>query len=101
MGLTVETAANGQIAVDYLKEHSVDCILMDCQMPVMDGYDATKEIRLLEAGTAKRTPIIAMTANAMEGDKEKCFAAGMDDYLSKPVRRDDLERRLRHWLRSL
>ena len=74
-------------------------ILMDCQMPEMDGYEATAQIRQYEASTDKDpTPIIAFTANAMRHDQEKCFDAGMDDFLPKPVSRDDLEEKLKKWL---
>ena len=87
-GLSVEVVGNGQLALDKLKEaprEEFDIIFMDCHMPVLDGYYATKAIRTNEAGSHwKDIPIIAMTANAMKGDKEKCFEAGMDDYTSKP-----------------
>jgi CheY-like chemotaxis protein len=76
-----------------------DLVLMDCQLPGLDGFGATTAVREHERthGTGP-VPIIAMTANAMEGDRERCLAAGMDDYMSKPVRIDALERTLRKWL---
>jgi len=69
---------------------------MDCQMPVMDGYEATRQIRKIDKNS--RTPIIAITANAMDGDKERCIQAGMNDYLSKPFKLDDLHEALSRWV---
>ena len=86
-------AVNGQEALEAVKNKDYDLILMDCHMPVMDGYQSTMAIRRLK-GSKKDTPIIAMTANAMEGDQEKCRAAGMDDYLSKPIDYDKMLRLL-------
>lgn len=90
-GHSVETAENGQEAVSKASAGRYDTILMDCQMPVMDGFDATRRIREME-GSSRHTWIIALTANAMKGDRETCIAAGMDDYLSKPFQPDELRR---------
>jgi len=90
LGFIVEIATNGLEAVEKFKAYQVDLILIDCQMPVMDGFEATRLIRELELGSHKRIPIIAMTANAMKGDREKCFDAGMDAHITKPVTQEDL-----------
>ncbi len=100
-GLTFSVAENGKEAVDALAGRAFDAVLMDCQMPVMDGYTATRALRQREAETGgARVPVIAMTANAMAGDREKCLGAGMDDYLTKPLNRALLEQTLRKWLRA-
>jgi two-component system, sensor histidine kinase and response regulator len=90
LGLEVEVVNNGREAVDAWKQHKFDLILMDGQMPDLDGYAATREIRDLEYGTDKHIPIVALTAHAMKGDDAKCFDAGMDDYLTKPINREQL-----------
>ena len=89
VGLTVEVARNGRQAVDAFQDDRFDLILMDCQMPVLDGFDATREIRGLE-GPGRRVPIVALTAGAFAGDRERCLAANMDDHLAKPIRVKDL-----------
>jgi CheY-like chemotaxis protein len=96
-GFEVEIAENGQEAVDKLRELQIDMVFMDCHMPVMDGYEATAEIRRLEAAVGRHTPIIAMTAAAMQTDRDRCLAAGMDDYLSKPVLADELRLVIEEW----
>ncbi|WP_386069694.1 ATP-binding protein [Tahibacter sp. UC22_41] len=99
LGLSLETAENGKEALEKLDAGSFDLVLMDCQMPIMDGYTATRIRRTREAEQRlARIPIIAMTANAMAGDREKCLGAGMDEYLSKPMNRGLLETTLRKWL---
>jgi CheY-like chemotaxis protein len=86
VGLKVSTAENGLVAVEAMKNTSFDIVLMDIQMPEMDGYQAAREMRKLGV----KTPILAMTAHALSGEKEKCVAAGMNDYLTKPIKRDIL-----------
>jgi PAS domain S-box-containing protein len=100
LGFQVEAVADGRQAVEAY-QRSPDAyalILMDCQMPVMDGFGATREIRDCEAGRGRHIPIVAMTANAMAGDRELCLQAGMDDYMTKPVQRQTLLAMLERWL---
>lgn len=96
-GHRVDVVAHGADAVDAVRKVRYDAVLMDCQMPVMDGYDATRAIRALK-GEAARLPIIALTAGAMVGDADRCFAAGMDDYIPKPIQADELRNVLARWL---
>lgn len=90
LGCTVDIAENGGEALEMVQDRQYELIFMDIQMPDMDGYDCTREIRKLEKGD-QRIPIVALTANALQGDREKCLAAGMDEYISKPFRLVDLE----------
>jgi signal transduction histidine kinase/ligand-binding sensor domain-containing protein/CheY-like chemotaxis protein len=96
-GCVVEIANNGSEAVRMAAQGGYSAIFMDCQMPDMDGYEATRLVRGLER-TGRRVPIVAMTANAMAGDKEACLACGMDDYLTKPLRVDEVQRVLQTWI---
>ena len=89
-GHRVEVVVNGKLALERLVKESFDLVLMDVQMPEMDGLTATSQLRKLEESTKRHIPVIAMTANAMKGDREKCLEAGMDHYISKPIRFDDL-----------
>ncbi|WP_054899905.1 ATP-binding protein [Pseudomonas sp. NBRC 111131] len=96
LGLEVSVAHDGAQAVEQVSQQHFAAILMDCRLPQVDGYEATRRIRRLPNGG--QLPIIALTANALQGDRERCMAAGMDDYLSKPFRRTDLQRVLQRWL---
>ncbi|MBH0203915.1 MAG: response regulator [Nitrospira sp.] len=98
-GCHVDLAENGRQAAEATSKQRYDLVLMDCQMPVLDGFAATAAIRQREAsvGTGQHIPIIALTANAMEGDRERCLAAGMDDYLSKPFSQEDLRTIMKRW----
>ncbi|MES2116945.1 MAG: EAL domain-containing protein [Pseudomonadota bacterium] len=97
-GCVCEFAANGREAVQAAERGQYDLILMDCSMPEMDGYEATAHIRLAEEALGRRTPLVAMTANTQRGDAEKCLAAGMDDYLAKPITLIELRHKLEKWL---
>lgn len=97
-GYSVMIASNGEEALFQLLLTDYDLILMDCQMPVMDGFEATKAIRQMSVAEKNKTPIVAITANAMKGDEEKCLRAGMNDYLSKPIQNEILLRKVQKWM---
>ncbi|MGN7612318.1 response regulator [Magnetococcales bacterium HHB-1] len=98
LGYAVHAVSNGKKAVEAVQQFPYALILMDCQMPVMDGFEATHAIRRLDCIQSRHIPIIAMTANAMKGDKERCLKEGMDDYLSKPVNPKHLQKKLEYWI---
>jgi CheY-like chemotaxis protein len=97
-GCDVATATNGREALESYAQGDYRVIFMDCQMPEMDGFEAALEIRRREAGSGRRVPIIALTASAIEGDREQCLAAGMDDYLPKPFSAEQIRSALANWL---
>jgi signal transduction histidine kinase/DNA-binding response OmpR family regulator len=101
LGCAVRAVTNGQEAIECIERETFDLVLMDCQMPTMDGFAATQRIRDRESqsGVASRLPIVALTAHARRTDRQQCLDAGMDDYLSKPFRREDLQRIIEHWAR--
>jgi CheY-like chemotaxis protein len=98
-GCCADAVANGREAVDTFARLPYDLVFMDCQMPEMDGYEATRAIRAAERehASGRRVPIVALTANALQGDREHCLAAGMDDYLAKPITKDAFVISLRRW----
>ena len=97
LGYRVDCVADGKEALDALRHLPYDLVLMDCQMPRMDGFEATRELRKQDEAYG-RIPVIAITAKAIKGDREKCLDAGMNDYLSKPVEVDQLAAMLENWL---
>jgi len=96
LGYQVDLAGDGAVALEMVQNKQYSAILMDMHMPVMDGILATQAIRQLATAVAT-VPIIALTANAIDSDRERCMAAGMDDYLTKPIDRAALDKTLRHW----
>jgi signal transduction histidine kinase/CheY-like chemotaxis protein/ligand-binding sensor domain-containing protein len=98
LGCRADVVANGIEALEAITRIKYDLILMDCQMPEMDGYEATREIRKRELKTGKHIPIIAMTANAMQGESEHCIEVGMDGYISKPVKQSELSETIKKWI---
>jgi CheY-like chemotaxis protein len=101
LGCHGEAVENGRAAVDAVLRERFDLVLMDVQMPEMDGLEATAEIRRREGGNGPRVPIVALTAHAMGGHRDRCLASGMDDYLTKPVKLDELRQALDRWRAAL
>jgi CheY-like chemotaxis protein len=98
-GLTVAIAENGQEALDQLQKQTFDLILMDCEMPIMDGYEASRKIRSMQSRD-ERTPIVALTADAFDENRKKCKEAGMDGFLSKPIMQNVLLDVAQQWIKS-
>jgi CheY-like chemotaxis protein/HPt (histidine-containing phosphotransfer) domain-containing protein len=98
LGLSAQVVANGIQALEAVRTRDYPVVLMDCHMPEMDGFEATRAIRRMEMSTGKHTPIIAVTALAMAGDRERCIEAGMDDYISKPIDKERLKNKLNQWM---
>jgi len=98
LGCSIEIAENGRNGIECMAAGGFDIVLMDCQMPEMDGFEATRVWRAREGEGAKRLTIVAVTANALKGDRERCLAVGMDDYLSKPFTRAQLVSTLARWV---
>jgi CheY-like chemotaxis protein len=95
LGCVADVAVNGREGVDRMAARAFDLVFMDCQMPEMDGFEATREVRRREQDSGGRVRIVAMTANALEGDRERCLACGMDDYVAKPIKLENLVDQLR------
>jgi CheY-like chemotaxis protein len=100
LGLEAHVVNNGAEAVQAVSERDYPVVLMDCHMPEMDGFEATRAIRRMELVTGKHTPIIAVTALAMAGDRERCIEAGMDDYIPKPIDKERLKNKLNQWMKQ-
>jgi CheY-like chemotaxis protein len=100
MGVQADVVVNGREVLKAIQAVPYDLILMDCQMPEMDGYEVTREIRASKTGTNQKMVIVAMTANAFKGDKEKCLECGMNDYVSKPVKAPDLAAMIWKWAKD-
>ena len=98
LGHHSDLTSDGVEALAALASAQYDLVLMDCQLPTMDGYEATRALRVRERGTGRHVPVIALTANALGEERDNCLAAGMDDYLSKPVRFDDLAAMIARWI---
>jgi CheY-like chemotaxis protein len=100
MGYQTEIANNGQEALDMLQKKNYDLILLDVQMPVLDGLRTAQKIRIMEMNSEQHIPIIAMTAHAQKEDRDRCLEAGMDDYISKPINMQILEEKLHLYLKT-
>jgi CheY-like chemotaxis protein len=98
LGLQSDIVSTGEEALDIMLKERYELVLMDCHLPHMDGFEATKLIREREGATGMHIPIVAMTAGAMKGDPEKCLAVGMDDYLAKPYTLDQLREKMQRWI---